>query len=438
MAVSRYRSWGFSTSTAQRANRPSWRTDISQGIDAEAGTSLLPFGNGRSYGDSCLNSGGVLLDAASLDRFIAFDDVSGLLTAEAGVTLADILRLVVPHGWFLPVSPGTSYVTLGGAVANDVHGKNHHCDGTIGQYIHSFELVRSNGDVLTCSESDNVDLFAATIGGLGLTGFITKVCIQLISINSSEMDVRVDAFQGLQAFAELSAERKNDYQYTVAWLDCAASGAQFARGIFLSANHAPSGSLHSSSHVSKLSIPVPLPTWLLNTYSIRAFNKLYYYKQSQQHEKVFRQDYQPYFYPLDAIANWNRIYGARGFYQYQFVIPLDNLPVLESLLRDIVDSGMGSFLAVLKEFGDIESPGMLSFPRQGFCLALDFANRGVKTEQLIQRLDQQVMECGGAAYPAKDRLMSAKAFEQYFPKMGEFTSLIDPNFSSDFWERVSG
>lgn len=438
MSSSRYSAWGYRPRNVQKAKQASWRADLTPLLHEHENGSLLPFGNGRSYGDSCLLKSGTLLDAGGLDRFVEFDAQSGLLTAEAGVTLAAILSVVVPQGWFLPVSPGTSYVTLGGAVANDVHGKNHHCDGTIGRFVQSFDLVRSSGEQLQCSIDCNSDLFKATIGGLGLTGFITAVTLQLVPIQSSQMDVRVDAFHGLQEFAQLSSLRMSDYQYTVAWLDCAASGNQFARGVFLSANHSDGGELKAAKVGSKISVPFSMPAWALNTYSVRAFNSLYFKKLSSQHAQEFKQDYQPYFYPLDAVGNWNRIYGARGFYQYQFIVPTNALPVLESMLRKIVDSGMGSFLAVLKEFGDLPSPGMLSFPRKGYCLALDFANRGAKTEGLIRDLDAQVMECGGAAYPAKDRLMSAAAFSQYFPEMSVFETHIDPNFSSDFWERVRG
>lgn len=438
MSSSRYRAWGFRPESDQSAVRPQWRQDVDHCIQQNKQTRFLPFGNGRSYGDSCLNSGGQLLDAGALNRFLEFDSVSGVLKAEAGLRLETILEVIVPRGWFLPVSPGTAKVSLGGAIANDVHGKNHHCDGTIGRFVKSFELLRSNGEELHCSDTVNQALYQATIGGLGLTGFITAVSLQLQPIRSSNMDVQLDAFQGLDEFAELSAKRKDDHQYTVAWLDCASSGSRFGRGIFLSANHSSNGELVAARHTSKLSVPFAMPAWSLNAYSVRAFNALYHYKLSRRNGQQFEQAYQPYFYPLDAVAKWNRIYGARGFYQYQFVVPLKSLNVLETILKAIVASGMGSFLAVLKEFGDIPSPGMLSFPRQGYCLALDFANRGAKSERLIQALDEHVMACGGAAYPAKDRLMSAKAFAQYFPRMSEFESHIDPQFTSDFWERVRG
>lgn len=433
-----YRAWGYIPDAVQRAESPGWRSDLSGRLQSSSNTSVLPFGNGRSYGDSCLSSMGVLIHSQQLDRFISFNADTGELVAESGVSLSSILSLVVPKGWFLPVSPGTSFVTLGGAVANDVHGKNHHCDGTIGRHISSFDLVRSSGEELTCSRTSNAELFSATIGGLGLTGFVTTITVQLIPIKSSQMNVRVDVFNGLQEFAALSTARMSDYQYTVAWLDCVASGPRFARGIFLSANHSDAGALEAAAQKTKVSIPLALPAWALNARSVGAFNSVYFSRLARRDKQQFNQHYQPYFYPLDAVGHWNRIYGSKGFYQYQFVVPVEAIDTLDAMLRKIVDSGMGSFLAVLKEFGDIESPGMLSFPRKGFCLALDFANRGARTVALINALDEQVMACGGAAYPAKDRLMSADAFAQYFPRMNEFKAHIDPNFSSDFWERVSG
>ena len=433
MNHNRYRSWGIANPPAQQARQPLWCPD-----QLDRGESkTLPFGNGRSYGDSCLNSNGTLLDTGSLDRFIRFDPLTGVLEAEPGVLLNDILQHIVPQGWFLPVSPGTAYVTLGGAVANDVHGKNHHCDGTFGRFVKHLRLLRSSGEHLLCSPTENQDLFGATIGGLGLTGLITSVAIELLPIQSSNLDIQMKTFVGLQEFRALSAQYRQNSQYTVAWLDCASSGKKFGRGLFMAANHTQHGDLVAGPVSPKLGIPVHFPHWVLNRYSIRAFNALYYQKQLAYTKSKQTQHYQSFFYPLDAISHWNRIYGAQGFHQYQFVVPFDQISVMERILHDIVDAGLGSFLAVLKEFGDISSPGMLSFPRPGLCLALDFADRGLRTEELISRLDRQVRLAGGAAYPAKDRLMSADAFEDYFDQLDAFKKLVDPAFSSDFWRRVS-
>ena len=439
MTTQRYSAWGYKPPTDQLAQTPMWVDDVStaldNGVDKERST--LPFGTGRSYGDSCLNSTGQLVDTKNLDRFVSFNRESGLICVESGVSFATLLDVITPHGWFLPVSPGTSHVSVGGAIANDVHGKNHHCDGTFGRFVKSFTLLRSSGEQLNCSFDTNAELFQATIGGLGLTGIITSATIQLLKISSTDMDVLTDEFHGLEQFAQLSRQRKDNYRYTVAWIDCASGGDAFARGIFLSANHSESGGMSGRKKSKPLSIPFSLPSWLLNRYSIKLFNQFYFHSQRKNTGKTQKQHYHSYFYPLDSISNWNRIYGARGFYQYQFVVPLSKMDVLEMILEKIVESGMGSFLAVLKEFGQLTSPGMLSFPREGYCLALDFANRGSRTERLIAELDKMVREAGGAAYPAKDRLMSTESFQAYFPKLDAFKAQIDPHFSSDFWRRVS-
>jgi len=458
------RSWGYIPDTPQRAVRPEWSPV--QMPEQANGSTVLPYGNGRSYGDSCLNSSGTLIDMRSMNRFIAFDRQQGLLTAQPGVFLRDVLDVIVPAGWFLPVSPGTSLATLGGALANDVHGKNHHRDGTFGCFVKRFSLLRSDGQLFECSADENAELFAATIGGLGLTGLVTELTIELLAVNGPYLDVRYDTFKGLGEFAELSLSRKPDYQYTVAWLDCASGGSNFARGVFMSANHVGAQKVAAQTSDAKIvdpqvlgahntstdpqpascvnsrsgpgmTFPVNLPKWVLNSYSIKAFNTVYYGRHRLLDGKTVHQHYQPFFYPLDSINRWNRIYGADGFHQYQFVVPLDSLLAMEKVLQRIVQSGMGSFLAVLKEFGSVASPGMLSFPREGYCLALDFANRGRRTRRLIQELDKLVIEAGGAAYPAKDRLMSKTTFQSSFPAHEQFAQWVDPGFSSDFWERVN-
>ena len=404
--------------------------------------SVLPFGNGRSYGDSCLNTAGTLLDARGLDRFIELDTQAGLLTAETGLTFQQILQHIVPKGWFLPVTPGTQFLTLGGAIANDVHGKNHHVAGTFGRHVKHLELLRSDGSRLTCSETQNSELFAATIGGLGLTGLILSAKIQLIRIDSAFMDVETIPFRGLEAFRTISAESAG-FDYTVAWLDCVSGGDNYARGLFYRARHSAAKAgdelgRERSARKSKLAIPFNFPSLALNGLSIKLFNELYYRSNSKKAEQggLSRDHYQPYFYPLDSIGNWNRIYGSKGFYQCQFVVPSES-ESLAVILQTIVNSGMGSFLAVLKEFSDLSSPGLLSFPRPGMCLALDFSNRGLKSRTLIENIEKLVVGAGGAVYPAKDRLMSAAAFRTFFPAHEQFARWIDPAFSSDFWRRVS-
>ncbi len=431
--MSAYRSWAYRPAQRQAAVRPTWRE-----ASLPSSQPILPFGNGRSYGDSCLNSAGVLIDSRSLDHVIEFNRETGRIRCESGLLLDALHRITLPAGWFVPVTPGTSYVTLGGALANDVHGKNHHRDGCFGNHVCAFELCRSDGSRIVCSPSSNELLFSATIGGLGLTGFVSWVEIQLLSVESSTMDVNTSVFYGLEEFMALSAQSHDSHQYSVAWLDCVSSGKNFGRGIFIQANH-------SSQHVpvaerpasSGLPVPVDFPGWALNSVTVKAFNELYFHKHRLMSLGDSIQDFRSYFYPLDSLQHWNRIYGSGGFYQYQFVVPTVNTEALTEILNRIVDSGQGSFLAVLKQFGAVRSPGLMSFPMEGPCLALDFPNKGRKTLQLMDELDAIVTAAHGCVYPAKDNRMSAAAFKQYFPQVDEFVHHIDPAFSSDFWRRVS-
>jgi FAD/FMN-containing dehydrogenase len=399
------------------------------------GTTVLPFGNGRSYGDSCLNVGGALLQTRALDRFIHFDRETGVLACEAGVLLAEILQLVVPAGWFLSVVPGTSFVTVGGAIANDVHGKNHHHAGSFGCYVRSFELLRSDGTRLTCSPAENPEWFAATIGGLGLTGVITCAELQLRRISGPYLDVDTIRFSHLDEFFNLCDESERDFEYTVAWIDCLGRGKHLGRGLLQRANH---GATRTAAPAAsrRLSVPFPPPISLVNGLSLRAFNTVYYHRQWERQKRT--SDYfQRFFFPLDGILHWNRLYGPTGFYQYQCVIPnAVGRDATAELLETIALSGLGSFLAVLKRFGSVGSPGMLSFPRQGVTLALDFPNKGESVKRLFEALDRIVSEAGGTLYPAKDGRMPGALFRSGYPRWQQFSHYIDPASSSSFWRRV--
>ena len=404
-----------------------------------ADEAVLPYGNGRSYGDSCLNTGGVLIDCRRLDRFISFDGDSGVLRCEAGVLLADILDIAVPRGWFLPVSPGTRLVTVGGSIANDVHGKNHHQAGTFGCHVRCFELLRSNGDRLLCSPDKNRDYFQATIGGLGLTGVVTWAEIQLKAITNPYVDQESIRFHNLAEFFRLSEESDDEFEYTVAWVDCLAKGASLGRGLFVRGNHAPAAAGGGpKAPRERLSVPFAPPLSLVNRLSLRAFNGLYFRKQRSDHS-ARQVHYRPFFYPLDAIGDWNRMYGPKGFFQYQCVLPSARGEAgMGEILQKIATAGMGSFLAVLKVFGDRASPGLMSFPRSGVTLALDFPNSGDKVRGLLEQLDTITGNYGGAVYPAKDAHMSPALFRQAFPALDEFAKCVDPAFSSSFWRRVTG
>lgn len=407
---------------------------------------LLPYGNGRSYGDSCLNPGGTLLQTRGLDRFIAFDADSGVLCCEAGVTLAEIIDLALPQGWFLPVTPGTRHVTVGGAIANDVHGKNHHGWGSFGHHLRCFELLRSDGARRLCAPGDAARgeaWFAATVGGLGLTGVVTWAELQLRRVAGPWMQAESIRFGGLDEFFAVSAESAQTHEYTVAWIDCLARGDALGRGHFIRADHcagqaadASAGSSRPASSPPRLAMPLVPPVSLVNRLSLRPFNWLYYHRQRAPRRRG-RVGYQSYFYPLDGIGEWNRMYGPRGFLQHQCVLPpAQAREGVAAMLAQISRSGRGSFLAVLKEFGARPSLGMLSFPREGTTLALDFPNDGAQTFALLERLDAIVAEAGGAVYPAKDARMSAALFRAGYPRWREFQDYIDPRFSSGFWRRA--
>lgn len=396
---------------------------------------MLVFGNGRSYGDVCLNDGGHILLGRGLDRFIAFDAEAGILRAEAGVLLAEILALIVPKGWFLHVTPGTRFVTLGGAVANDVHGKNHHCAGTFGHHVRAFELVRSDGSRRVCSPTQNPDWFAATLGGLGLTGLITWVEIQLRAIECPWIQAQSQRFSNLSEFFALADVADNAHEFTVAWVDCAATGNHIGRGIMLSGDFvAASG--HSEKRPKThglLNIPFTPPVSLVNQFSLKAFNALYYHKP----EGRFLTHYEPFFYPLDAIGHWNRIYGPRGFLQYQCVLPPDVAePALHEFLARIAEGRQGSFLAVLKRFGHKPSIGMLSFPRPGVTIALDFPMRGAKTLWLLDKLDEVVNDAHGALYLAKDARMNPSDYCRSCPDIRNYQRFVDGFFMSNMLQRL--
>jgi FAD/FMN-containing dehydrogenase len=398
---------------------------------------VLPFGQGRSYGDTCLNNGGVLLDTAALAGVIDFDKELGILRCEAGTTLADILALIVPHNWFLPVTPGTKQVSLGGAIAHDIHGKNHHRAGTFGRYVKRFELLRSSGERLICSPHENAELFAATIAGMGLTGLMTWAEFELKRIPGSAIAVERIPFANLNEFLALTIASDRDYEYTVAWLD---SGFRrhFGRGVLLCGNSAEAAAAerHELTRPRTHRLPFTVPDFFLNRPTIRAMNSLYYQLQTRQPKKELI-DFERFFYPLDAISNWNQIYGNSGFLQYQCVVPYAEHEAVQEIFKRIARSGLAAVLAVLKVFGELTSPGMLSFPRAGITLAIDFPFRGRDTLRLLDDLDDVTRAARGSVYPAKDARMSAAAFQDYFPQWESFARFVDPKFSSSFWRRVT-
>jgi FAD/FMN-containing dehydrogenase len=429
-------SWGRYPKAPQQAHPVAWRDMAARVLsDTTASGTTLPFGNGRSYGDSCLAASDRVVYMLPLDRIIAADWETGVLRAEAGVTLEQILQTAIPRGWMLPVTPGTKYATLGGAIANDVHGKNHHVRGTFGRHVSGITLLRSDGTEQHCSPTEHVELFAATIGGLGLTGIITTAEIRLIPVRSSLIDVVSLRFANLDAFFSLSEELDAEHEYSVAWIDCLSRGAALGRGIFMVGDHSIHGELEVDRR-KKRTVPFTPPFSAINGLTLRAFNELYY--RRQRSDKVFsRVGYDRYFYPLDSLLHWNRIYGRAGFQQYQCVVPGDrSRDAIRDILQAISASGSGSFLAVLKRCGDIESPGLLSFPMPGASLALDFPQHDARNIRLFATLDAIVREAGGRIYPAKDAHMSGADFRAAYPRWQQLEALRDPALLSRFWERV--
>lgn len=394
----------------------------------------LVYGNGRSYGDVCLNPGGTLWTARGLDRFIAFDAEAGVIDCEAGVLLKEIIEVALPRGWFLPVVPGTQFVTVGGAIANDVHGKAHHVAGSFGDHVLGFELLRTDGTVLRCAPDENREWFEATVGGLGLTGVIVRARLRLRRVDGPWLDAQTVPFDSLERFFELSAHAKPRFEYTVAWIDCVSGGG--GRGVFFQGNHAARRD-HPPARRAK-TFPITPPVSLVNGLSLRVFNRLYYALQKARAGRA-EQHYVPFFFPLDNLLEWNRMYGPRGFYQYQSVVPPGAaLDATRAMLREVSAAGLGSFLAVLKTFGERPAPGMLSFPMPGTTLALDFPNGGARTLQLFGRLNAIVREAGGRLYPAKDACMPRQMFEQAYPRLGEFLRYRDPGLSSAMSRRLLG
>ena len=427
------RPWGRLAHHKQTATR----IDAEPQLQACLQNSGLPIGFGRSYGDSGVALSGKAWAISGLNDIESFDTQTGRLVCAAGISLGEILDRTLTHGWSLPVSPGTQFVSVAGAIANDVHGKNHHRAGTFGRHVLNFELLRSSGEKLLCSPTQNTDWFCATIGGLGLTGVITKAEIQLTQVPSAHFNVVVKPYQNLAEFFALGNELNDDYAYTVAWFDCAAKASRLGRGIYMAANPASADSGFKQAKRWSISVPIMPPLSMVNRPTIALYNKYYYWKQSKLANTQTTQSLEQYLYPLDAIKHWNRIYGPKGFQQYQCVVPNGNQQdAIREIVTEVSKSGVGSFLAVLKTFGNIESPGLLSFPMDGTTLALDFPQTNT-LKPLFDRLDAIVSNANGRLYPAKDAHMSATHFQKFYPNWQQLESMRDPNIMSLFWQRVT-
>lgn len=393
----------------------------------------LAYGMGRSYGDVCLNPGGTLWCTTGLDHFIAFDDSTGRVVCEAGVLLRDIQRLAIPRGWILPVTPGTQLITVGGAIANDVHGKNHHVLGSFGDHVQRLTLIRTDGEVIQCGLNEQPDWFAATVGGLGLTGVITQAEIQLRRVAGPWLDTETVTYANLGEFFQLADDSEADWEHTVSWIDCITGGG--GRGLFMRGNPTNVGD-RPTPQGRKLTMPMVPPVSLVNRLSLRPFNIAYYHLKKWQAGRAMMH-YESFFYPLDNLLEWNRMYGPKGFFQYQSVVPREvGQDAVQAMLKEIARSGDGSFLAVLKTFGSRQPVGMLSFPQPGVTLALDFPNHGNRTHKLFERMDAIVREAKGRIYPAKDARMPRELFEVGYPRLADFIKYRDPGISSGLSRRL--
>ncbi len=386
---------------------------------------FIPRGNGRCYGDASLAKN--TISTLKFDKILSFDRQAGIFECQSGITLDNVLEVIIPAGWFLPVTPGTQFITVGGAVASDVHGKNHHIDGSFSKHILDMDIILASGETIFCSREINADLFEATCGGMGLTGLISRIRFMLKKINTSFIRQKQIKASNLEELINLFSEYRH-YTYSVAWIDCLKKGPHFGRGILMLGEHADLEDLNEKQKKAPLRVPVKrqinfpfnLPSWVLNAYTVKAFNFLFYTKNFKKEINNII-GYAAFFYPLDAILHWNRGYGKKGFVQYQFVLPLEAKKGLIEILRRISDKGLGSFLAVLKVFGKQES--IISFPKEGYTLALDFP---VKTGLLefLDELDQVVLQYGGRIYMSKDARMKPDIFWHSYPELKKFKDII--------------
>ncbi|MCS6989740.1 MAG: FAD-binding oxidoreductase [Chloroherpetonaceae bacterium] len=376
----------------------------------------VAYAMGRSYGDSALASEVIL--TSDYDHFLDFDATRGLLRVQAGVTLKAMLDVIVPKGWFLPVTPGTQFVTFGGAIASDIHGKNHHKEGSFCDHVTWYRLMLPNGDIVRCSPTENVDLFRATNGGMGLTGVILDGELRLKPIQSAFIEMLTIKAKDLDEILALFDDYVG-YTYSVAWIDTLARGKNVGRSVLMLGEHGAEGSL-SLPEPKEKSLPIDFPDFVLNPLSVGLFNALYYHKNFRKQTRS-RVPYRPFFYPLDAILRWNKMYGKRGFTQYQFVIPKSERESLKKILEEIAKAKLASFLAVLKLFGK-ENENWLSFPKEGYTLALDFPMRD-GTLDLLKRLDKLVLDAGGRLYLTKDAQMSKETFRAGYPNWERFVEL---------------
>lgn len=428
LLIMKISNWGNYPVTEGQEFSPKSQIEITQIVKALP--SCIARGNGRSYGDASLHEN--VISSLHLNKILGFDKNVGLVKCEAGVLLGDILKAIVPHGYFLPVVTGTKLVSLGGAIAADVHGKNHSGAGTIAKYITRFEILTADGKTRECSATKNKDLFWASFGAMGLTGYILNASISLIKIETAYIDQESIKTDNLADTIQLFKESR-EWDYQVAWLDTGQEGVKLGRSIFIRGRHASIEQLKSDRKKSspldlkktrKLEIPERFPSRLMNSISLKAFNALYYHKQRAPHRSQIS-TYEDFFFPLDRLKEWNRLYGKNGFMQYQVVVPFAFSAIaIGEMFNKIQLSKQHCNLAILKSFGEENEHSPLSFPMPGHAIAMDF-KRNDKTQHLFNLLDEIAANYGGRSYLAKDARMNSTFFKQSYPRLSQLTTVLN-------------
>lgn len=442
--------WGRTPVTSSHVSRPSSADELVKASLDAGPRGVITRGLGRAYGDAAMNAGGLVVEATGVTGVLDFDPTTGVVRVLAGTSLDDLMRVTVPQGWFLPVTPGTKFVTIGGAIASDVHGKDHHAAGTFGTHVRSLVLGLPDGSTRTLTPDGTPDEFWATCGGMGLTGSIVEASVALRPIETSRISVDTDRAPDLDSLLAQLTEGEEHYRYSVAWIDLLARGRHLGRSVLYQGEFATRDQLAADRGTKEIGDPLafdppqlvpapPAPSGLLNRFTIRAFNELWFRKEPR-HRRDELQTITKFFYPLDMIDRWNRLYGPKGFLQWQCLVPFGEEDLLRSVVESIATSRTASFLAVLKRFGPA-NPGPISFPAGGWTVNLDIPAGDRAIAELLTRLDREIADCGGRVYLAKDSVLHPDLVPRMYPRLDEWRAIrnsLDPHhrITSDLARRL--